>query len=89
VPGFGAHRPDLQRNLVLVRSGPESIQRRKASGVEDPEHAQLLKAAFVFVDAPVFLSRSGPNHPSANRLEVVNAQCLSDRKCIAQSWHDA
>jgi hypothetical protein len=53
------HLLQIADELAIHRvvGSPESIQRRKASGVENPKHAQLLKAAFV--DAPVFLLRGG------------------------------
>jgi hypothetical protein len=56
------HLLQVEHKLGIHRivGSPEGIQRRQAGGVKDPEHAQLLKAAFV--DAPVFLLRDKRNH---------------------------
>jgi len=43
-----------------ISGSPERVQRCRAGSVENPEHAQLLKAAFV--DTSVFLSRGGRNN---------------------------
>ena len=50
-------------HAIVGRS--ESVQRCRAGGMEDPEHAQLLKAAFV--DSPVFLLCGGQNPEDQER----------------------
>jgi hypothetical protein len=46
----------------------EGVQRCRARGMEDPEHAQLLKAAFV--DSPVFLLCGGQNLRSGASIQA-------------------
>jgi hypothetical protein len=50
---------DQELGIHWIVSSSEGVQRRRARGVEDSEHAQLLKADFV--DSPVFLSCGGRN----------------------------
>jgi len=50
---------DDKLGIHRIVGGSEGIQRRRAGGVEDPEHAQLVKGAFV--DTRVFLLRGGRN----------------------------
>jgi hypothetical protein len=52
----------------------EGVQRCRAGGVEDPNHAQLLKGDFV--DTRVFLSCGGQNHLGA-RLRPASVDISS------------
>lgn len=56
------HLLQVEHKLAIHRiiSSPERVQRCRAGSVENPEHAQLLKAAFV--DTSVFLSCGGQNN---------------------------
>lgn len=70
------HLLQIANELAIHRvvGSPERVQRRKASGMEDPKHAQLLKAAFV--DAPVFLLCGRRNHLDA-RLRPASVDVSS------------
>jgi len=59
---------DDELGIHRIVGSSEGVQRGRARGVEDPEHAQLLKAAFV--DTSVFLSCGHQNHLEARRRPV-------------------
>lgn len=68
---------DHKLGVHRIVGSPEGIKRRKAGGVKDTEHAQLLKAAFV--DAPVFLlhgtaKHSGPRQVRGPTRTVINGR---------------
>jgi hypothetical protein len=80
---------DHQLGIHWIVGSSEGVQRCRAGGMEDPEHAQLLKA---LVDAPLFLLRGGRNHSGTqsrrgrHKRTPLKVKVVATARSTSRTW---